>query len=169
MAVVTEISQRPATRLRTVGREGAVPGGGGAGGEREPADDPQQRGEGNMGSSSDTEKVGREGKDNRGKRKRRRDIVWYNPPYNACITSNLGKNFLSLIDRHFPKTRKDNLQKIINRHTIKISYSTTPNMKYIINAHNTKVLNNHNKHNDTPEDNTKDSKKIQRFKEVYFL
>ena len=61
------------------------------------------------------------------------------------MTSNLGKQFLQLIDKHFPKDRKDNLQKIFNRHTLKISYRTTPNMKSIINAHNSKVLADHNK------------------------
>ena len=60
---------------------------------------------------------------------------------------NLGKEFLKLIDKHFPagKKRKDKLEKCINRHTIKISYSGTSSMAKIISSHNRKVLNAHRK------------------------
>ena len=75
------------------------------------------------------------------KRNRKRKITWYNPPFNKAVTTNLGKAFLALIDKHFPNTRKDKLNKIINRHTVKLSYSCTPNMKSLINTHNTKLLN----------------------------
>ena len=73
---------------------------------------------------------------------RKRKIVWYNPPFNASITVNLGKQFLILIDKHFPKEkpRPDKLEKIINRHTLKLSYSCMPNMKTIIAGHNAKIL-----------------------------
>jgi len=58
-------------------------------------------------------------------------------------TRSLTKEFLKLIDIHFPpeKKRKDKLEKIINRHTVKISYSGTPNMERIISSHNKKILN----------------------------
>ena len=48
-----------------------------------------------------------------------------------------------MIDEHFPqnKPRKDKLEKIINRHTIKLSYSGTQSMERIISSHNTKILN----------------------------
>ena len=61
------------------------------------------------------------------KRTRKRQIVWYNPPFNSAVTTNLGKKFLALIDKHFPpnKQREDKLNKIINRHCLKISYRTT--------------------------------------------
>ena len=39
------------------------------------------------------------------------------------------------------KKRKDKLEKIINRHTVKISYSRTPKMASIIPSHNKKTLN----------------------------
>ena len=69
-------------------------------------------------------------------------MTWYNPPFNTTCTTNIGKEFLKIIDRHFPPNikRKDKLEKIINRHTIKISYSGTPNMEIIISSHNTKIL-----------------------------
>ena len=73
------------------------------------------------------------------KRTRSRSILWFNPPFNAALSTNIGKQFLSLIDKHFPPHNK--FHKIFNRNTIKISYSCTPNMKSIINSHN-KSLNN---------------------------
>ena len=76
------------------------------------------------------------------KRGRAKKVVWYNPPFNAAVTTNLGKQFLALIDKHFPndKPREDKLHKIINRHTLKLSYSCTANMSNIIAGHNAKVL-----------------------------
>ena len=76
-------------------------------------------------------------------RQRRRKITWFNPPFNAACTVHIGKEFLKLIDRHFPPKlkRKDKLEKIINRQTIKISYSGTPNMARIISSHNRKIIN----------------------------
>ena len=69
---------------------------------------------------------------------RKRKIIWFNPPYNAAITTNFGKTFLNLISKHFPKTCK--LNKIINRNTIKLSYCCTSNMGNIIKSHNNKIL-----------------------------
>ena len=73
---------------------------------------------------------------------RKRKITWYNPPFNLACTINLGKEFLKLIDKLFPQKtkRKDKLEKIINRHTIKLSYSGTQNMERIIQSHNSKLL-----------------------------
>ena len=70
--------------------------------------------------------------------RKRHKIIWYNPPYNASATTNIGKKFLQLIDHHFPKGHK--LNKIINRNTVKLSYSCTKNVKSIISAHNTRIL-----------------------------
>ena len=75
--------------------------------------------------------------DNNRKKKAKRSILWYNPPYNMAVTTNVGKRFLSLIDKHFPKSSK--LNKILNRNTVKISYSCTKNIKAIIQSHNAKI------------------------------
>ena len=72
------------------------------------------------------------------KKRKRHDVLWYNPPYNASANTNIGKQFLHLIDRHFPKGHK--LHKIINRNTVKISYSCTKNIRSIISSHNAKVI-----------------------------
>ena len=46
---------------------------------------------------------------------RKRKIIWYSPPYSANIKTNIGKTFLNLIKKQFPKTNK--LHKIFNKNT----------------------------------------------------
>ena len=72
------------------------------------------------------------------KDKKKRDIVWFNPPYNASVKTNIGKQFLQLIDKHFPKDHP--LRQVVNRNCVKISYSCTKNMKQIMQSHNRKIL-----------------------------
>ena len=36
-------------------------------------------------------------------RNRKRDIVWFNPPYSTSVKTNVGAKFLQLVDKHFPK------------------------------------------------------------------
>ena len=69
---------------------------------------------------------------------RKRQIIWFNPPYSENVTTKVGKFFLSLIDKHFPPHHK--LHKLFNWNNVKISYSCLPNIKSIINAHYRKVL-----------------------------
>ena len=68
---------------------------------------------------------------------RSRNIIWFNPPYNKCIFSNIGRDFLNLISKHFPYNSP--LAKIFNKNKIKISYSCTNNMAQIIKKHNKKI------------------------------
>ena len=79
-----------------------------------------------------------EAKDDNTKKKRKRDIIWFNPPYNSEVSTNVGKRFLELIDKHFPKDHK--LRKCVNRNCIKVSYSCTKNMRNIIQTHNKKIV-----------------------------
>ena len=74
----------------------------------------------------------------RKKRNRNRQVIWYNPPYNKNLKTNLGREFLNILDSNFPKHHP--LHKILNRKTVKISYSCTNNMEKIMNAHNKKLL-----------------------------
>ena len=78
-------------------------------------------------------------KPKRKKRKRKRNVIWFNPPYNESVENNIGKQFLGLVDKHFPTHHK--YHKIFNRRTLKLSYSCTPNIKAIISSHNKKTLN----------------------------
>ena len=79
-------------------------------------------------------------------RKRSRNVIYYNPPFNAAVSTNIGKEFLALLDKHFPPHSK--YHKFFNRNTVKISYSCLPNMSSIISSHNKSLL---NKQNDQPE------------------
>ena len=71
-------------------------------------------------------------------KQRRRNIIYFNPPWNNAVRTDVGKLFLELLDHHFP--RGHHLHKFINRHNTKVSYRTTKNMKSYVAAHNRKVL-----------------------------
>ena len=71
---------------------------------------------------------------------RKRNIIWYNPPYDRNVKSKIGKEFLKILDKCFPASNK--LHKIFNRNTVKISYSCMPNVKTIIEGNNKKILRN---------------------------
>ena len=71
-------------------------------------------------------------------RNRKRQVIWFNPPYNKSVSTNVGKDFLKLLDKHFPSHNK--FSKIFNRRSVKVSYSCLPNMKSKINQHNKKIL-----------------------------
>ena len=73
-------------------------------------------------------------------KKRKRYILWYNPPYNKNTTTNIAKEFLKLIDKHFPPNSI--FHKIFNRNKVKVSYSCTDNMQSIINKHNNRIMSN---------------------------
>ena len=72
------------------------------------------------------------------KHKRQRNVIWFNPPYNKNVKTNIGRGFISLIERSFPAGHK--LRKFFNRNTINLSYSCMPNVKQIIDSHNKAML-----------------------------
>ena len=57
---------------------------------------------------------------------RKRKITWYNPPWDSNVKTSLGLKFLFIVDKCFPKNHP--LNKIFNRHTLKVSYSCMPNI-----------------------------------------
>ena len=71
-------------------------------------------------------------------RRRRRDVIWFNPPFNKSLKTNIGKQFLDLINKNFPATNQ--LSEVLNRQTIKMSYSCHENMESKIKKHNNKLL-----------------------------
>ena len=75
--------------------------------------------------------------ENKPSRNRNRNIIWYNPPYNKSVSTNIGRVFLNLLDIHFHKEHK--LNKIFNRNSVKVSYSCTRNIEHIIKNHNKKI------------------------------
>ena len=70
-------------------------------------------------------------------RNRKRNIIWYNPPYYKSVSTNIGRVFLNLLDKHFHKEHK--LNKIFNRNSVKVRYSCTRNIEHIIKNHNRKI------------------------------
>ena len=82
---------------------------------------------------------------NNGRRNRRRNIIWFNPPFSKGVETNVAKEFLHMVDKHFPRSHR--LHSIFNRNNCKVSYSCTQNFEQIIKSHNKKIL--------TPPQNTK--------------
>ena len=73
-----------------------------------------------------------------GRKNRKREILWYNPPYSKNVATNVGRAFLKILDEEFPKEHV--LHKIFNRNTVKISYSCMSNLKQNIDGHNKSIL-----------------------------
>ena len=73
------------------------------------------------------------------KRKRQRDICYFNPPFTASVSTCVARMFLDLIDKHFPKGHP--LHRFFNRNTVKVSYRSMRNIKAIVDSHNRRILN----------------------------
>ena len=76
------------------------------------------------------------------RRKRRRKITWFNPPFCQSIDTNISKKFLLLVDKHF--TPDHQLRKIFNRNTLKVSPRCMPNIDSAIKSHNNRLLKSSN-------------------------
>ena len=86
---------------------------------------------------------------------RKKNIIWFNPPYYKNLITEVGHYFLKLLDKHFPRHHK--LHKIFNRNAANVSYSCTKNIKSIIKCHNKKVL-----HQNRPRPNKRKCNCIQK-------
>ena len=73
-----------------------------------------------------------------GRGNRRRNVIWFNPPFSLSVESDIARKTLQLIDQHFPKHHRYNI--LFNRKNVKVSYSCTDNMHRIISKHNSKLL-----------------------------
>ena len=74
---------------------------------------------------------------------RKRNIIWFNPPFSVNVSRNIGKKFFSLLAKHSPKTH--HLHKLFNRNNLKVSYNSLRNFKSVINGHNKNILNEQEK------------------------
>ena len=54
------------------------------------------------------------------------------------VATNVGQEFLKLIDKHFPPGHI--LHSVLNRSTVKISYRCLPSMGAVVAKHNAKIL-----------------------------
>ena len=72
------------------------------------------------------------------KKQRKRKETFFCPPFASNMKTDFGRKFLNLVKTHFPKD--GSLGKILNIHTIKLSYSCMPNMRALMLRHNDKLL-----------------------------
>ena len=72
---------------------------------------------------------------------RKKKIIWFNPKQckreNPNVKTNVGKIFMRLVDKHFPRHHK--CYKLFDRNNIKLSYSCIPNLNNVIRKHNSKL------------------------------
>ena len=69
---------------------------------------------------------------------RNRKVVWFNTPYSQNVKTNIGKLFIKLVRKHFPKNNK--YYKIFNLNTLQLRYCCTTSVGNIIKQYNFKVL-----------------------------
>ena len=74
---------------------------------------------------------------------RKRNILWFNPPYSMNVKTNIGKVFMRLVEKNFPVHHK--FRKLFNKNNVKLSYCCMPSMASIVHKHNSKVLNDQEK------------------------
>ena len=72
------------------------------------------------------------------KKTRKRDVLWYNPPYNKNVVSKIGGGLFYLLKKHFPA--EHHLSKIFNKNTVKVSYCCTRNIGETIKNTNNKKM-----------------------------
>ncbi len=77
-------------------------------------------------------------KNNSRKRTRSRNVTWFNPPYSENVKTNIGRKFFNLLDKCFPPGHE--LHKLLNRNTVKLSYSCMRNVEKIISTHNKHIV-----------------------------
>ena len=70
---------------------------------------------------------------------RSRKIIWFNPPFDMSVATNVAKKFLSILDRNFPVGHR--YRSIFNRNSVKVSYSCMDNIANIIQSKNKMILN----------------------------
>ena len=56
-------------------------------------------------------------------KKKRKHIIWYNPPYSANVKTNIGKIFFKLLNKNSPRGQK--FYKIFNKNTVKFKLQRT--------------------------------------------
>ena len=78
-----------------------------------------------------------------GKKKRRRKIIYFQPPFSLSVKTPIGRCFLKIIKKHFHA--KHPLYKILNHRCIKLSYSCLGNIKTEIAASNKALMGSEDK------------------------
>ena len=77
------------------------------------------------------------------RRKRKRRVIWWNPPFSLAVQTNLTKLYYKIIERGIPKHGL--LHKLFNKTNLRISYSCTENIGAFIARHNSKIMRDYEK------------------------
>ena len=72
------------------------------------------------------------------KKKSKRKLRWFIPPFSLNVKTKVGKIFLRLVKRHFPK--ESPLQKLFNKNTLKVSHNCMSSVTSVLSAHNRNIL-----------------------------
>ena len=72
------------------------------------------------------------------KRTRSKKQYFFNPPYELNVKTNVAKEVFKALERTIPKGHK--LYPLLNRDTVKVTYSTMPNIQKKVSCHNKKVI-----------------------------
>ena len=70
---------------------------------------------------------------------RKRNITWYNPPFDLSVATNVGQEFFKILRKCFHHQHP--LYKVFNKNTVKLSYSCMPNIKAAISSKNNNINN----------------------------
>ena len=81
--------------------------------------------------------VNPEAENRRMKKNRNRYVTWFTPPWFIQVSTNIGREFLKIVEESYRETW---LGRILNKNTVKVSYSVTRNLKSIITDNNKKIL-----------------------------
>ena len=74
------------------------------------------------------------------KKKCKREVIWFNPPYSANVKTNIGQEFFRLLQSHFHRDHR--YHQIFNKNKVKLSYSCMRNVSSYISGHNRNVIGN---------------------------
>ena len=58
-----------------------------------------------------------QGQQSNKRKRKRRDLIFFNPTFNREVKTDIGRQFLRLIDKNFPSN--DQISELINRKTVK--------------------------------------------------
>ena len=82
---------------------------------------------------------------NKNKKKRKRKIIYFQPPFSLAVKTPIGKRFLHLVKKHF--TPNHPLYKVLNHRCLKISYCCMNNINNEITSCNKMLRSNTNEAN----------------------
>ena len=68
---------------------------------------------------------------------RKRNIIWFNPPFSKNVSNNIGKYFFLLIQKHFPNNLK--YHKLFNKNNVKMKWYMA-SLKSVINIYKEVIM-----------------------------